>query len=148
MECVVDDNMAVGLIATQADTIHKARILVPLDGSTESEMVIPYVRELASKLGAELTLLQVVPTANQVYADAESYLKKMISLFTDSGIATRYEVIVGAAADKIISLADEINIDMVAMTTHGRSGISRWALGSVAEKVLYGGSTQLLLVTA
>lgn len=122
------------------------KVLVPADGSIASEVVIPYIRELASKLEAELTLLRVVSPANQVNADAEDYLESKCSLFRDAGITTRYEVRTGAVADEIIKFADEINADLVAMSTHGRSGVSRWVLGSVAEKVLQGGTTPLMLV--
>jgi len=122
------------------------KVLVPADGSIASEVVIPYIRELASKLEAELTLLRVVSPANHVNADAEDYLKSKCSLFGDAGITTRYEVKKGAVADEIIKFADENNADLVAMSTHGRSGVSRWVLGSVAEKVLQGGTTPLMLV--
>lgn len=64
------------------------------------------------------------------------------------GIATRYEVKVGAAADEIIDLADELAMDVVAMSTHGQAAINLWSLGSVAQKVLLGGNTPLLLVRA
>jgi nucleotide-binding universal stress UspA family protein len=122
------------------------KVLVPLDGSMISEAVISYVRELAHKLKSELTLLQVVAQNNHISADAESYLKRVCGLLGEKGITARYEVRVGAAADVIINLADELKIDMVAMSTHGRSGVARWVLGSVAQKVLLGGNTPLLLV--
>jgi len=122
------------------------KILVPLDGSITSEVVIPYIRELASKLEAELTLLQVVPQDNHIYTDAEGYLKSVCSLLEEKGITANYKVRIGAAADEIIDLADELNADMVAMSTRGRTGVSRWVLGSVAQKVLLGGNTPLLLV--
>lgn len=122
------------------------RALVPLDGSSKSEMVIPYVAELASRLGTELTLLQVVAEEGPAFQDAESYLQKVCRRLEDREIHASYEVQNGAVADKIINLADAIQADMVAMSTHGRSGISRWTLGSVAEKVLQGGNTPLLLV--
>ena len=140
--------------------------LVPLDGSNESEAVIPYIEELAFKLQAKVVLLQVLALAYHVYtaevvvtqipyseeemeplkAKAKDYLEKMGSLLKAKGIITRVEVRVGDAAEEIINLADEINVDVVAMSTHGRSGLSRWAFGSVAGKVLYGGNTPILLV--
>lgn len=144
------------------------KALVPLDGSKESERVVPYIANLASNLGVEVTLLQVVAIAHHVYisADApvqvpytseemeplkvtaESYLKKVGSGLGKKSIATKCEVRIGAAAHEIIKLADEINADMVAMSTHGRSGVGRWVFGSVAEKVVRSGHTPVLLVRA
>ena len=58
------------------------------------------------------------------------------------------KVATGKAADEILKTAEEINADLIAMSTHGRSGISRWALGSVAERVLRSGNRPILLVRA
>ncbi len=124
------------------------KALVPLDGSTGSEAVIPYIMEIAPNLQMELTLLQVIPKNNHINADAEAYLQSLCRRLEDRGIATRYEVRVGAAADQIIDLADELAIDVVAMSTHGQTVVSLWPLGSVAQKVLLGGNTPLLLIRA
>ena len=143
-----------------------SRALVPLDGSKESETVILYIENLAPRLGTEVTLLQVVAVAYHVYisgdapaqipytseemellkVSAGSYLEKVGSGLKEKGITTKYEVRVGAAGQEIINLADEINADMVAMSTHGRSGVGRWVFGSVAERVVRSGNTPVLLV--
>jgi len=142
------------------------RVLVPLDGSKESEAVIPYIEELASMLGAEVTLLQVLAIVYHVYvsgdapaqvpyteeemkplkASAESYLEKVGSGLKGKGVTTKCQVRVGAAGHEIIKLADEIGADIVAMSTHGRSGVGRLVFGSVAEKVVRTGNTPVLLV--
>lgn len=124
------------------------KTLVPLDGSKESEAVIPYVKELADKLKTEVTLLQVVAEPFHASADAESYLEKTGRLLKSEDITVNYDTRVGAAAEEIIKLADEANMDMIVMSTHGRSGIRRWTLGSVADRVLNGGNTPILLVRA
>ena len=124
------------------------KALVPLDGSINSEAVIPDIMEIAPNLQMELTLLQVIPRNNHINADAEAYLQSLCRRLEDRGIATRYEVRVGAAADQIIDLADELAIDVVAMSTHGQTAINLWPLGSVAQKVLLGGNTPLLLIRA
>jgi nucleotide-binding universal stress UspA family protein len=124
------------------------KTLVPLDGSIGSEAVIPYIMEIASSLQMELTLLQVVPKNNHSYADAKAYLQRWCSWFEDQGITTRYDLRAGTAPDQIIDLADELASDLVAMSTHGQSAISLWPLGSVAQKVLLGGNTPLLLIRA
>ena len=151
--------------------IHKRgtfkKILVPLDGSEESEMILPYVRELGIKLKAEIVLFQAVERAMHLYladmvvthlpysdeemepfkADAESYLEKVKgSLKSDGGITLSSKVGIGEVAEWIIEFADEIDADLVAMTTHGRSGIRRWRLGTVAQKVVHAGNTPLMLV--
>ncbi len=145
-----------------------SKMLIPLDGSKESEAVIPYVEELASRLKGEVVLLHVVPPASPVYAipgetaqfpytqaevellkvDAGKYLEKVTNALEDKHIKVRFEIRVGNTAHEIIKLADEIHADLVAMSTHGWSGITRWALGSTADKVLNGGNTPLLLVSS
>ena len=79
-------------------------------------------------------------------ADAEEYLQKVSSKLMAERITTSYEVRVGSAAEEIIKLADETPTDVVAMSTHGESGFSRWEHGSIADKVLHAGNTPLLLV--
>lgn len=142
------------------------RALVPLDGSKESEAVIPYIEELASMLGAEVTLLQVLAIVYHVYisgdasaqvpyteeemkplkASAESYLEKVGSGLKGKGVTIKCQVRVGAAGHEIIKLADEIGADIIAMSTHGRSGVGRLVFGSVAEKVVRTGNAPVLLV--
>ncbi len=145
-----------------------SRVLLPLDGSKESEAAIPHVEELASKLKAEVVLLHVMAPTYFVYSipgetvemsfkpedierfreKAEHYLETVVSAFQKRGVNARVEVTLGAAAEEIIRLADEISADVVAMSTHGRSGIGRWAFGSIADKVLHAANTPVLLVRA
>jgi len=144
------------------------KIIVPLDGSELAEVALPYAEELTSRLKMELILFQVVPRAYHVYgayeavaqvpytdedmepvkASAQAYLEKVASRLEGRGITLRSEVGVGAAADEIIKLAEENSVDMVTMSTHGRSGISRWALGSVADKVVRGTKQPVALIRA
>ena len=93
-----------------------------------------------------LTLLQVIKQTNNHKADAESYLKNRCAELEQQGIAANYMVPVGSPADEIINLADELAVDLVAMSTRGGTNISFWTIGSVAQKVLLAGSTPLLLV--
>ena len=124
------------------------KALVPLDGSITSEAVIPYIMEIAHSLQMEVTLLQVIPKTNHNYASAEDYLQSWCRKLVDNGIKAGYELSVGAAADQIIDLADELAIDVVAMSTHGQTAIHLWPLGSVAQKVLLAGNTPLMLIRA
>jgi nucleotide-binding universal stress UspA family protein len=141
-----------------------AKIIVPLDGSKEGEAALPYVEHLASKLGARVILLQVLATGyiglgytyvayteQQIASDtvlAKEYLDKIASRLRVSGIQTELVLRQGNAAEEIVDLADKTSAGVVAMSTHGRSGIGRWVFGSVAEKVLHGGTKPLLLVRA
>ena len=152
----------------KVDKVKTSKILLTLDGSKESEAVIPYVQELATRLKAEVILLRVVPPPSPVITipgetmqipytpaqvelwkvEAAAYLEKMADEFKSRHIKVSSEVRDGDSAQEIITLADEAKADLVAMSTHGRSGIRRWALGSTANKVLHEGNTSLFLVRA
>ncbi|MBE0480039.1 MAG: universal stress protein [Dehalococcoidia bacterium] len=145
-------------------------IVVPLDGSDLSESVLPHIRELAGKgAGMEIVLIRVCepPTVRADYPAASmpraweehykeeldrhrrvcrDYLDKVRGRFSGEDIAVRAEVLFGLPEDKILDYENDTRPALVAMATHGRSGISRWAFGSVAERVLMGGSGPLLLV--
>jgi nucleotide-binding universal stress UspA family protein len=124
------------------------KALIPLDGSTASEAVIPYISEAALNLHMEITLLKVIANTNNSFASAETYLHDWCRRLEEKGISAGYEVRIGAAADQIIDLADETASDLVAMSTRGQTAINLWSLGSVAQKVLMGGNTPLLLIRA
>ena len=146
-------------------------VLIPLDGSQLGESALPYVEDLVSKLSpevkVEVTLFQVVSPTHYVVAGEASakipytekeveqikritmdYLNKAGEGLRSKGAVVQTKVGIGSAADEIIKTADEINADWIAMSTHGRSGISRWAFGSVTDKVLRGGNKPMLMVRA
>ena len=141
------------------------KIVIPLDGSSESEQVIPHIAQLAATLKAEVVLFQAISLAYPTYtadafayvtysdnqtdamkASALDYLAKTGATLKEKGVKTSYEVRFGSAADEIINFSDEINADLVAMTTHGRSGLGRWLFGSTAARILKGGNSNLLIV--
>jgi nucleotide-binding universal stress UspA family protein len=122
--------------------------LVPLDGSIESEAVMPVLTAIAASLQMEIILLRVLPRMNHSLAEVENYLESWCQKLKENNISSRYEVRIGAPADHIIDLADESACDVVAMSTHGHAVGNLWPLGSVAQKVLLGGNTPLLLVRA
>jgi nucleotide-binding universal stress UspA family protein len=136
------------------------QILAPLDGSKGSESSLPLVEEMALRLKAQVTFLQLSMSYLTVYGKrdelatnkervaAEGYLKKITEDFQKKGIDARYEYKVGA--DEI---GREINrytrdnyTDIVIMATHGRSGPRRWVIGSVTNQVLREGNTPIMLV--
>jgi len=148
------------------------RILVPLDGSKIGEAALHCAEGLVSKLApgeeVEVTLFQVVSTlthevaaggqsirvpytekeTEQLKEKAMDYLDKAGEGLRSKGTIVKCKVAIGSAAEEIIKAEGEINADLVAMSTHGRTGLSRWAFGSVADKVLRGGSVPVLLVRA
>jgi nucleotide-binding universal stress UspA family protein len=75
------------------------------------------------------------------------YIAGMVEKLKTSGFEVNAEVVRGKAADAILEYAKNNSVDMIAMTTHGRSGVSRWVMGSVAERVVRGSAVPVLLVT-
>ena len=148
------------------------RILVPLDGSKVGEAALPYVEELVSRLSpevkAEVTLFQVVSSRvyyivageasapipyteeemEQIKRKTMDYLDNAGEGLRSKGAIVKVKVAVGKADEEITKAADEIGVNLIAMSTHGRSGLSRWAFGSVTAKVLRGGNKPVLMVRA
>lgn len=140
------------------------RILIPLDGSKTAEKVLPYARFLAGSLKLPVELLAVVDIvemATHMSADRARYLDTMIEdsvrnseqylrgvAGTFPGANTKCTVEKGKAEQVIIETAAADKGTLITMATHGRSGINRWLLGSIAEKVLRAATNPLLLVRA
>lgn len=116
-------------------------MLVPLDGSTLAEVVIDYVGNIAPQLGARVTLFHVYPpeersllALHQGYINWAAYSLK--SRLSEGGTEVAGRVSEGYPADEILRYCRENQVDLILMATHGRSGLSRWIMGSVSEKVL------------
>jgi len=139
------------------------KILIPLDGSKTAEKVLPYARFVAGALKLPIELLAVVDIvemATHISADQARYLDTMIADSVRSGeqylreIArtfpngTKCTVEKGQPEQVIIETAAADKGTLITMATHGRSGMNRWLLGSVTEKVLRGGTNAMLLVRA
>ena len=148
------------------------KILVPLDGSKVGEAALPYVEELVSKMApkvkVEVTLLQVISSLThyviageasvqvpynereieQIKEKSRDYLDKTGECLRSKGVDVKIKVATGNAAEEIIKFAEETKTDLVAMSTHGRSGLSRWAFGSVTDKVLRAGNLPILVIKA
>ncbi|MFN8474018.1 MAG: universal stress protein [Anaerolineae bacterium] len=132
-------------------------ILVPLDGSELSEQALPLAKSMARGMNAKLLLLQAVhplglpsgPLNNhQIRAinEAEAYLARIAADLLTDGIIADTAVMDASPAHAILDEIKLRDIDMVVMTTHGRSGLGRWVYGSVAEAVLHGSPVPVLLV--
>ena len=125
-----------------------SKILVPLDGSDLAESVLPYVIELAKRSSAEVLLLIAVSDVALWDASAtviawereqelaRGYIESQGEALTSATVNVRTKVVRGDPARAIARAVDEEGIDLVALSTHGRSGITRWLLGSVAGRVL------------
>ena len=132
------------------------RILVPLDGSDLARAILPRVQGVAAPLGSEVILMQVLgesgvlpKTAAKERREAEKHLKAAAQELLDAGVNARYTIRHGAdAASEIVDYAEVNDVDLIAMSTHGRSGISRWVLGSVTSKVLRGTGKPILVIRA
>ena len=126
-----------------------SKILVPLDGSTLSEGILPYVRSMARAIHVPVELFRVndpaQPRAYVPTVQVGEYLEKIAaSFFGTTDLKCTVEL--GTPADMIVDRAAEQPGTLIAMTTHGYSGPQRWLLGSVAEKVLHVTTNDLLLV--
>lgn len=134
------------------------KILVPLDGSALAEAALPKAMELAQSCGAKLLLICAAeahklpgadPTEAQikVVQGAEDYLAQVGDRLVAVGVTgVETSVWYGPAAYAIVEAARVNKVDLIAMTTHGRSGLGRLILGSVAESVLRGTTTPILLI--
>ena len=141
-----------------------SKILVPLDGSKTAENVLPLARSFARALQIPVELLGVIDIVEMAYQVARDRVSIVTSLVNDAtgrfteyleGIAqnfptgtARCTIQTGSAAEAIINSAATDKQTLIALATHGRSGLDRWLLGSVAEKVLRGGSNPTLVVRA
>ena len=138
------------------------RLLVPLDGSELAEVVLPYAKELAGRLNLELFLLHVceepqsrfmcrsyVEHAAEVAKTQSVEVQRKIGASSGGNtVEARGEVAIGDPAEEITRYAKENDIDFILMATHGRSGVKRWVLGSVAAKVLRVSRVPVWLVRA
>jgi nucleotide-binding universal stress UspA family protein len=133
-------------------------ILVPLDGSKLAEAVLPLATETAVKTGGSIVLFSAVPpvatwdtASSMVRWDREEelareYLNSQHELLAARKVEVRCEVRLGNAAEQILKAADDFSADLIAVSTHGRTGINRWVFGSVARQVLEASTVPILIV--
>ncbi len=140
------------------------KILVPLDGSKVAEGVLPHAKALAYSEGAELILLTVGanPALDFAFSDpglaqsavqeqqerSKKYIDGIESELKAAGFKTSSLLRFGSVAETILEVADELQVDAIAMSTHGRTGPARWLLGSIAERVVHSSKVPVLLIRA
>ena len=151
-------------------------IMVPLDGSELAECVLPHVEIFVTGCQVEtITFVRVVEPAPARYSkmgttanpheyeniqkklekiekerksSATQYLKQIIARVTQGETVFKAAVLVGQVAEKLVDYVEPNEIDLVLIATHGRSGLSRWVRGSIADKVLRSSSAPVLMVRA
>lgn len=138
-----------------------SKILVPLDGSSLAEQALPLARQFAEDRGAHLVFLRVVPYFTVLAADpllyeemnrlgedeATAYLRRVRNELADPQSADLV-CEVGSAADSILQYAQNNDVDLILMSSHGRSGLNRWVYGSVAERIMSQAPCPTLIVKA
>ena len=153
------------------------KILIPLDGSEIGEAALHYVEEMVSALevskDVDIILIYILIQQSKNVAvhsgygpdpflseeeiehlkqNSLAYLEKSGEKLRNRGVNVTCNVVVAeintSSAEHIIKAEEDLDVDLVAMSTHGRRGIKRWAFGSVTEKVLRGGNVPVLVVRA
>jgi nucleotide-binding universal stress UspA family protein len=138
------------------------RILAPLDGSKRAEAILPHVEEIALAGKATVVFLQVIEASQVVVGaefvfqspedydalqkNAEAYLNGIKGTFQEKRIDTRIHISHGPIVEAIIETADSEDADLIAIASHGRTGLSRVFYGSVAAGVLHRIDRPLLVV--
>jgi nucleotide-binding universal stress UspA family protein len=138
------------------------KILVPLDGSKTAQGVLPHAKALAYSEGAEIILLDVAanPALEFAFSDpsiaaksvaeqeerGKKYIKGIESQLKSAGFKVSTVLRTGPAADVILKVAEEMQVDVITMSTHGRSGVARWLMGSVADRVVRHSKSPVMLI--
>jgi nucleotide-binding universal stress UspA family protein len=149
--------------STASSLLH--RILAPMDGTEICETVLPYLGECIKNLKSEVTLLRVLAPGKHVHTvggidfvyfkdhdmssvrtQAQDYFKKIIRTLDGPAAVKKDEIKTGDPAEEIIKCAKETNSQVIALSTHGHTGIERWAYGSVTYKVLQIAKQSILLI--
>ena len=151
------------------------KIMVPLDGSELAECVLPHVETFiagcqvstivfvrvielgqitfgGSYAATEADIMTIEANAKRIEEErkssTEEYLKEVVSRFKQDGVKFQTEVIAGKVADTLVDYTEANNIDLILIATHGRSGVSRWVRGSIADRILRASRVPVLMVRA
>jgi nucleotide-binding universal stress UspA family protein len=138
------------------------KILVPLDGSTLAECVFPHVVAMARSLGAKVTLVNVCrPPAGDEEAravnalswhfqtaEADAYLENISGHLAEAGLDVGVRRLDGKPAEQILTFAEQSQSDLIALSSHGRSGLTGWNVSSVVQKIIARARVSLLIVRA
>lgn len=137
-------------------------ILVPLDGSALAECVLPHVEAIAPVTNARITVIHVLGNSDNREGglpidpvgwhmqkqELQAYLEKMVTRLQQAGLSVEHAILEGKSAESIIEFAHANKVDLIALSTHGRTGLSGWNVSSVVQKVLLRSYRSVLLVRA
>jgi nucleotide-binding universal stress UspA family protein len=143
-------------------------IMVPLDGSELAECVLPYVEAFVNQCQVQtIVFIRVLEPLTSATAreysisleemekremgrknTANLYLKEVAGRLKADGTKLKTEVLIGRVADELAEYAENSDIDLILIATHGRSGISRWVRGSVADRILRSASLPVMMIRA
>lgn len=138
------------------------KILLPLDGSQLAERVLPHAVRCAQAAGSLITIAHVLPTSD-IHIDipsvdpldwrlrkmeAKLYMDEIAGLLTAEGLNVKTTLLQGEAAENIAQYAKEHATDLIIMSSHGRSGLNSWNVGSVVQKVIQTTHTSVMIVPA
>jgi len=143
-------------------------VMVPLDGSELAECVLPHVRTIA--LGCDVVKVTLVRVAEPLHIrsgmevrippkekqrlekgsmdKARDYLEHIVKSLKEEGVAAQSEVLHGDVVDKLIDYANMNEVDLIIVSTHGRSGVSRWVWGSVTDRILRAACVPVTMIRA
>jgi nucleotide-binding universal stress UspA family protein len=143
-------------------------VMVPLDGSELAECVLPHVRTIAVGCNVvKVTLVRVVEPLlirgsvgvrispeekerleKESMDEAKDYLEGIVKSLKETGVAAQSEVLHGDVVNKLIDYANMNEVDLVIVSTHGRSGVSRWVWGSVTDRILRAACVPVTMIRA
>ncbi|MBN1104658.1 MAG: universal stress protein [Deltaproteobacteria bacterium] len=143
------------------------RMMVPLDGSELAECVIPHVEAFLKAFSLSDVILACVvepvifPHRDEYFdprklaeqeavrkSSAKDYLEKVMKRLPNVGTALRAEVLAGRVTESLIDCAEQNQIDLIVIATHGRSGVTRWVRGSVADRILRAAHVPVFMIRA
>lgn len=136
-------------------------VLVPLDGSSLAECVLPHVIAFASAFDSDVTLLHVLDRQDAqgssiinpvdwhiAEVQSMSYLEEIAGQLGAWGVETNRIILDGAAAERVIEYADQQDVDLIVLSSHGRSGLSGWNVSSIVQKIILRAYRSVLIVRA
>ena len=144
------------------------KIMVPLDGSVLAECVLPHVMTITKGCGCEELILLRVVEPERIYPvsdsaidpnlaatreterkkAAEEYLHLIADRHAQPGLTYTAKAVIGRVAESLVDYCAKNSVDLIIIATHGRSGITRWVRGSVADKILRSSKIPVMMVRA
>ena len=134
------------------------RILVPLDGSATAEQALAHAKEQAKRFRAELELVHITEPSSSFSGvefvqdkrreQALEYLNRVAGRIRKHGLPVNVAIYEGRAHEEICRYAEDESVDLIVLSSRGQSGLTRWMMGSVADRVIRGSQVPVLIVRA